>query len=167
MAKIFKNPIEQSQSMLDIGNIDSKTLCAIEQEALKNASYGFGDKYQDVRNKMIEIAANKYGINKDYATILVDGGMSRPNKINKGKSMGIFESDPIENHDEAIASADEYLKTNPDAWGVLYGYRSNGKLHRLKNPISVKDYNDVKRYQNAIGNDGKSGTMVELQGRYR
>ena len=42
MGKVFKNPIEQSQSMLDIGNIDSKTLFAIEKEALKNAGLDAG-----------------------------------------------------------------------------------------------------------------------------
>ena len=169
MATQFKNGIDQAASMMPKPfNLTDNELKALWEQfgsQLINEQT-FND---DVENYVQQVAAIKK-IPVDDARILVHGALSRPGSQKgslKGRSVGIYESEEPEPNFDATQWGTTLLEKNPNAWGVLYGYNANGKFHKLKNPIYVKDQQEVNKYQSALGNNGKGGTSAYMAGRYR
>lgn len=169
MADQFKDGNSMANYLMSkIRNLSDDELKALwEQFGSRELSEENFNKDMEEYSKQV---ASIKGIPIEDARILVHGALSRPGSQKGslvGRSVGIFESEEPEPNFNGAEWGDQLLQQKPEAWGVLYGYNTNGKLRRLKNPIYVNNQQEINKYQNAIGTNGKGKPSAYMVGRYR
>lgn len=153
-------------------NLNDEMILNLEQGFSNLVPFNSDNKYNKIRTLMAHKLAKNYDIDLDHAQILVDGALSRkkPGKPgDKYKSYGVYESVPMVNANDGIENAQRLLKSNPGSFGVLYGYGdedSVGNSFVLKKPILVKDMNEIRKYERALGGNKNSHSMFKMKGIY-